>query len=883
MPSERVNGRDGCTHEGNPGSYGAGRRGLFAALLVVIAVLTYRNTRQLDEDAGWVAHTNKVLDLADAVLLALVDAETGQRGFLLTGKDEYLEPYNSALKRLDGLLETLKSETRDNSAQQDRIAKLKEMAAARLAGLEQVITVRRTSEKEARALILTGDAKAQMDAIRELVGEMRSEEHDLLRDRQRRSSLAYQTAVTSGLVTTLAGLGLVAAFVWLLHRSLLARHQAAAVLHEQREWFRTTLAGIGDAVIATDTKGIVRFLNSVAQELTAWQEREAQGQPLESVFKIVNEQTRSAVENPALRALEGGVIVGLANHTILIARDGTERPIDDSAAPIRDADGKMIGAVLVFRDITARRKAEEGLAERVRLMAMSAEVGAALTRGSALRDDLQRCAGALVEHLDGAFARIWTLDAEAGVLELQASAGLYTHIDGPHRRVPVGELKIGLIAHECKALLTNAVVGDPRVPEQEWARREGLVAFAGYPLMVDDRLVGVMAMFAHHDLTLHTLGAMAAVADQIALGIERKRAEQEVARLLALEQERSERLRQVAAASLSINSATTPTSVVDVIRAEAKRIIGATHSEVSLQREQGTLAGTLRAALIGHGGRLLGHIHLAGKTKGDFTQDDKAILSQLAHMAAVAYDNARLYEELRESDRRKDEFLATLAHELRNPLAPIRNAIQIMRLAGDDRATIDGSRAMIERQVQQMVRLVDDLLDLSRISRGQIELRSERIELARVLTSAVETSRPLIEQSGHELTVELPQEPIPLLADPTRMAQVFSNLLNNAAKYTVRGGRIWLSAQREDDRVTVRVRDSGVGIPAEMLPRIFEMFTQVDRSLERTQGGLGIGLTLVKRLVEMHGGSIEAHSEGPNLGSEFVVRLPVSCAEGHEC
>ena len=206
-----------------------------------------------------------------------------------------------------------------------------------------------------------------------------------------------------------------------------------------------------------------------------------QGQPLESVFKIVNEQTRSAVENPALRALEGGVIVGLANHTILIARDGTERPIDDSAAPIRDADGKMIGAVLVFRDITARRKAEEGLAERVRLMAMSAEVGAALTRESALRDDLQRCAGALVEHLDGAFARIWTLDAEAGVLELQASAGLYTHIDGPHGGVPVGELKIGLIAHECKALLTNAVVGDPRVPEQEWARREGLVAFAGSP------------------------------------------------------------------------------------------------------------------------------------------------------------------------------------------------------------------------------------------------------------------------------------------------------------------------------------------------------------------------------------------------------------------
>ncbi len=286
--------------------------------------------------------------------------------------------------------------------------------------------------------------------------------------------------------------------------------------------------------------------------------------------------------------------------------------------------------------------------------------------------------------------------------------------------------------------------------------------------------------------------------------------------------------------------------------------------------------GALCAPLIGRGGRLLGHIHLAGKTKGDFTQDDKAILIQLAHMAALAYDNARLYEELRESDRHKDEFLATLAHELRNPLAPIRNSIHVMRLAGDDRATIDGSLAMIERQVQQMVRLVDDLLDLSRISRGQIKLRTERVDLATILTSAVETSRPLIEQSAHELAIALPDDPIPLVADPTRLVQVFSNLLNNSARYTEPGGHIWLSAQREDDCVTVRMRDSGVGIPPEMLPRIFEMFMQVDQSLERAQGGLGIGLKVVKRLVEMHGGSIEAHSEGPNRGSEFVVRLPVA-------
>ena len=233
-------------------------------------------------------------------------------------------------------------------------------------------------------------------------------------------------------------------------------------------------------------------------------------------------------------------------------------------------------------------------------------------------------------------------------------------------------------------------------------------------------------------------------------------------------------------------------------------------------------------------------------------------------------------ETLREADRRKDEFLATLAHELRNPLAPIRNSLQILRLGRGNHQAEEQARSVIERQVQQMVRLIDDLLDLSRISRGKIELRRERIDLAAAVQSAVETSRPLIEQSGHALTLSLPAEPVFVDADVTRLAQVFANLLNNAAKYTQRGGGdIRLSVEPLGQEVAVRVKDNGVGIPASMLPQVFEMFTQVDRSLERTQGGLGIGLSIVKRLVEMHGGTVEAHSEGSGRGSEFVVRLPV--------
>ena len=274
---------------------------LLAALLITIAALTYHNTRQLDHDAGWVAHTHAVLDLTDEVLLAIVDAETGQRGFLLTGREEYLEPYNSALKRLDALLAALKYETQDNRRQQDRIADLTKLIATRLDALEEVIALRRKNEKAAQDFITTGVAKAQMDAVRKLIATMRKDEQNLLADRRLRSIRAYQTALTSGVVTALVGLGLVAVVVWLLHRGFLARQRAAAVLHEQREWFRTTLAGIGDAVIATDTMGRITFLNSVAQELTGWTDHAALGQPLESVFQIVNEQTRETVENPALR------------------------------------------------------------------------------------------------------------------------------------------------------------------------------------------------------------------------------------------------------------------------------------------------------------------------------------------------------------------------------------------------------------------------------------------------------------------------------------------------------------------------------------------------------------------------------------------------------
>lgn len=273
--------------------------------------------------------------------------------------------------------------------------------------------------------------------------------------------------------------------------------------------------------------------------------------------------------------------------------------------------------------------------------------------------------------------------------------------------------------------------------------------------------------------------------------------------------------------------------------------------------------------------RLLGTLSFGSRQRDQFDAEEVEFMRTICHYVTAAYERVRLIRELRNADRRKDEFLATLAHELRNPLAPIRNALHIMQLADDDSAAIGQARTMMERQLKQMVRLIDDLLDVSRITRGKLDLRKERVELAAVIGNAVDTTRPLIEAAGHSLTVTVPPYPVYLDADPMRLAQVFSNLLNNAAKYTDRGGRLWLTASQDGSDIVIAVRDSGIGIPADSLSTVFEMFAQVDRSLEKSQGGLGIGLTLVKRLVELHGGTVEARSDGPGKGSEFIARLPM--------
>jgi PAS domain S-box-containing protein len=493
---------------------------------------------------------------------------------------------------------------------------------------------------------------------------------------------------------------------------LLARKRAEEELRKRSEWLRITLASIGDAVISTDAEARVTFMNGVAESLTGWTQGEAVGRPLSDVFQIVNERTREPSANPALRALREGTVVGLANHTLLIARDGNERPIDDSAAPIRDDSGIAVGAVLVFRDVTERRIAEEAQARLAAIVESSQDA-------------------IISKTLDGVI-RSWNTGAER-------------LFDYP--------------AHEAIGRpITLIIPSDRRDEEYEIlariSRGERIEHFETVRVSKHGRLI---------DISL----------------------------------------------------------TVSPIRDSEGRVVG------------------------------------ASKVARDVT------------------DRKRIDKELQEANQRKDQFIALLAHELRNPLAPLRNGLHVIRLADTDTAAIAQAREMMDRQLSHMVRLIDDLLDISRVSQNKMELRRSRVLLKDVISSAVETVRPAIEEAGHEFTISLPPDPIYLDADLTRLAQVFSNLLNNSAKYTERGGRILLGAERQGREVTVSVRDTGLGIPANDLPRIFDMFSQVDRSIERSTGGLGIGLALVKGLVEMHGGTVTATSPGQGKGSTFLVKLPV--------
>jgi PAS domain S-box-containing protein len=681
------------------------------------------------------------------------------------------------------------------------------------------------------------------------------------------------------------------------------KRNAEKALERERDRLRVTLASIGDAVITTDTGGRIAFLNGVAESLTGWANADAVGQPLAAVFDIVHEATRQPVENPAARALREGVVVGLANHTVLIRKDGTERPIDDSAAPVRDGEGHVVGCVLVFRDVTERRRLEKQAVEQ----AEAARKLAAIVDSS---EDaiISKTLDGIIQSWNAAAERIFGYTAAEAVgrhITMLFPADRLEEEDRIIARIRAGErvehfdtVRLRKDGTAIPISLTISPIRDEEgriVGASKIARdiTERTVAEAALRHSEGRLAAELEATTRLHDLSIRLLSATdltTALDDVLENAVQTCGADFGNIQLFNLDTNSLEIVVQRGFRSDFLDYFRTVrvdegSACAQAMQSGERIVIEDVELDPAFapHRRIAAAAGFRAVAstpLTAHDGAVVGMLSVHFRFPHRVSERDGRLLDLYARHAADLIERLRLMDKLRhvaaelsEANRKKDEFLATLAHELRNPLAPLRNALQIIRLS-PDRDAREQARGMMERQLGQMVRLVDDLMDVSRITRGKVELRKERVQLSAVVASAVETSRPLVEQMGHELTVRLTKHPVVVEADPTRLAQVFANLLNNAAKYSDRGGHIRLTAGRQGGDVVVSVRDTGIGIPPDKLTSIFDMFSQVDRSLEKAQGGLGIGLTLVRRLFEMHDGRVEARSEGAGRGAEFVVRLP---------
>jgi PAS domain S-box-containing protein len=651
-------------------------------------------------------------------------------------------------------------------------------------------------------------------------------------------------------------------------RELLAAKEAlerkTEELQQQQEWFEVTLSSIGDAVVTTDVLGRVTYLNPAAESITGWTSAQATGEPLERVFRIINEYTQQAVDNPIGIALQTGKTVGLANHTALIDRSGRVVPIEDSAAPIRDPRGKISGAVMVFHDVTVRRRAEEALQaseERLRATFDQAAVGivvAALNQqfleanqrfcdivGYPL-EELRRLTFSQITHkedLPGAQEQLEAL--LAGQRRLTVFEKRYVRKDGAAvwgrtsltlLRGAAGEAQrfIGIVEDITDRKETTRALRETRAQAQEARSKLASIVEFSDDAIISKTLDSVITTWNRGAERLFGYAAEEVLGKPVTLLIPPNLIDEESAILQKLK--RGDRI---------------------------------DHYETVRVRKDGTVLDvSLTVSPIKDAdGTIIG----ASTIARDITQRKRAE-EMLRHEVAV---RERAEGALRDADRRKNEFLATLAHELRNPLAPIRHAALIFGAPTATDAQKRWSSDVINRQVQHMSRLLEDLLDISRITHGTLELRMEMVDLADVVQAAVEIARPTIDAKRHDFSTELPLEPVRFIADPMRLAQVLANLLTNAAKYTEPRGCLRLRASVLAETVTIAIVDNGIGIPSDEIARVFAMFSQVASSRDHSQGGLGIGLALAKGLTELHGGEIEARSEGIGRGSEFVLRLPL--------
>lgn len=796
------------------------------------------------------------------------------------------------------------------------------------------------------------------------------------------------TAVSDflGLILFLVTSAAVSGFSGAMYSAQRTARKEAAACQETAEFLHVTLSSMGDAMLATDMQGRVTEINPVALSLMKAERAEVLGRPLREVFPIVNESTRAPVENPIEKVLAEGRVVGLANHTILIARDGSECPIDDSAAPIRDRQGNMLGVVMVFRDIRERREAERRLVEsqkRIRrMLAFNQAVINNMSDGLCLLDrqgqvthanpraeqllgwssgdlvgrDLRervRCPGALGEPIrreewpanrvletgqaepdfddlfmrrDGSMLPV-ACSASPLWVDEQVDGLVFAFRDATERQRAVDAVREnermladffenasfgfhwvgpdGIIQranradYELLGYTAEEYLGRPiadfhvsrATVDDIFARLRAGETLRDYPAQlrckngdIKDVLIDKSALFQDGQL-IHTRCVSCDVTQQ-------KRAEEE----LRQSEEQFRTLGETVPDFLYMFDArlrplylnptwhryfgvpqfpSTRLDLAEYFHPEDLAVLRPLWRQARQRRE--LFVGELRA-------RRRDGQYRWFQCRAAPLKDAAGRIERWVGTMTDVNQRKLAEEQLRDADRRKDEFLATLAHELRNPLAPLSAGVQVLKLrlhdvaenAGEAWADVGSLLDVFERQTQQMVRLIDDLVEVSRISRGKIELQKERVDLRTIVEAAVEMVRPSLDAREQRLELALPPDAVPALVDPLRISQAVTNLLTNANKFALQGGTVRVELKAGEGQALLAVRDDGIGIPPEMLTRVFDMFEQGDRSTLRAQNGLGIGLTLVKSFVELHGGEVEAYSDGEGQGARFEIRLPLA-------
>ena len=889
------------------------------ALVLLAAVLLWQ-VNSLLASTRLVDHSDQVLtDVTEAQRL-LIDLETGVRGYLLTGEGDFLGPYTAANGQIDAVLGHLSSMVSDNPEQSARLEQLQPTYGKWRDYANQVLALRRDNG-DYLSVVRSRTGKNLMDQMRLNLGAFIRTEETLRDERSAAAQQAARVVIWSSVgLALLVGLGL--AFLTRRQLSALARTYGQALtaeqarsheLDEQRERLRVTLASIGDAVMVASPDGRITFLNPVAENVMGWPSAEAEGQPMNKVFAIINEHTRAPAVNPFDRVVREGVVVGLANHTLLIRRDGSEVPIDDSAAPIKDQNGQVIGVVLVFRDISEQKYVErahfelsrEIEAQRTRLDNVIANVPGVVWEAWGQPDQASQridFVSNYVETMLGYTTDEWlsTPNFWLTIVHPEDRAGAAARATETFRRAEPGVNRfrwitrsgdvlwveshsVVMLGENDQPLGMRGVTLDISARMQAEQLRARVVAQQRFLLDAS----ALLASSLEYEQTFEQLAQrlVPGMADWCAVHI--LEPDDSVRRLTMLHvdpaktelaRQRPERYslqpggQHIVPQVLRTNQAEFYPVVPDGLLAETAR----DEQHLKLLRTLG-FASYMCVPMAARG-RTLGTITLVTAESGrHFDEADLSLAQELGVRAALAIDNARLFRETRDAVRARDQFLSIASHELKTPITSLTGYADLLlrRAQRDGQLPERDQRAVriISDQASRLNRLIAALLDLSRIETGQLSIVRGELALSALVDRLVRETQTTL-QTHHQLVWEQPDQPLTVSGDELRVEQVVQNLIQNAIKYSPDGGTITVQLGRDGEWARLRVSDQGIGIPEQALPNLFKRFYRAPNTDEHRISGMGVGLFVVREIVQLHGGEISVEStEGK--GTTVTLLLPL--------